>query len=551
MTQRSILLIGSTDRAGLAICRSLGSLGHSVSILRLEPEKSAADASRFNRESLYIGQPNPSVRAYVARLLDLLREKRFDYVLPVSDEACEVVYSDFAAISSVCRVIGPTPDSYGIARNKHAILQIARRAGLDVPDSLLVEAGASLTPPFLPCFIKPIFSANVRDDYLQTFKVSFVSNPEVYEEKLRDDLYRVPLLVQGPVGGHGVGINFASYQGKLLGIAVTVRLHEPPGGGGSSYRVSGEVTERERAIAESICAALDWTGFMMIETRRDADRLYIMELNTRPWGSLPLTIHSGVDLPRLLVEALEDPPSIGPTVVSDRRIYARYFRRDLGWLARQLRKGRLGAGAGWVASLGRVVIGRERWDVECLGDPAPALAQWQGPLSVVLRRIKRLSSRFVGPKRRVSKPLLRRDAPVVFVCRGNINRSVVAARLLKAKGWADVTSASLMSTKDRKASHYAEQFLKERGIDASDHRSRPIDSVVAHEGSDAVYVVFERRQVAEMAHRFPGTVGRVVLITDIGAGDGTDVPDPYGKTREEYLACFERIGELVEGLQGN
>jgi hypothetical protein len=65
-----ILLLGSNDRAGLAMCTALGQAGHRVSILRLAAQRTPADYSRFCAESLHIGAPDSSLSEYLAKLTD-------------------------------------------------------------------------------------------------------------------------------------------------------------------------------------------------------------------------------------------------------------------------------------------------------------------------------------------------------------------------------------------------------------------------------------------------------------------------------------------------
>ncbi len=50
---------------------------------------------------------------------------------------------------------------------------------------------------------------------------------------------------------------------------------------------------------------LNWQGVAMLEYRWDpaSDRLYLMEMNARFWGSLHLALYAGVDFPRLLLDA--------------------------------------------------------------------------------------------------------------------------------------------------------------------------------------------------------------------------------------------------------
>src|SRR5262249_35567436 len=198
---RKILLLGSNARAGLAICRALGQTGHQASILRLVAQRTPADHSRFCTESLYIGAPDSSVSEYVAKLAALLRSRKYDYLVPVDNLAYELIYSDYFAISSLTRVIGPDPASYMMPRNKFDALAVAESIGLARPVTQLVKRGKAPSSPFLPCFVRPVVSCAVLDDEWQRFTVRKVNTIEGLDAKLRDDLPRVDVMLQVPVSG--------------------------------------------------------------------------------------------------------------------------------------------------------------------------------------------------------------------------------------------------------------------------------------------------------------------------------------------------------------
>ena len=88
----------------------------------------------------------------------------------------------------------------------------------------------------MPCFAKPVMSSAIIEGRLRSFSVAKITDRNALERKLRDDLELVPLLLQEPLSGHGVGLNFAAHEGKVLGVSVTERLHEPTRRG-STYGV--------------------------------------------------------------------------------------------------------------------------------------------------------------------------------------------------------------------------------------------------------------------------------------------------------------------------
>jgi protein-tyrosine-phosphatase/predicted ATP-grasp superfamily ATP-dependent carboligase len=522
-----IAILGSSDRAGLAVCRSLGMAGHHVEILRSSARKSAADYSRFSKASTFVGNANLDLQAVTDRLL--AEGARFDYLLPASDGFMEVVYHSFEAFSRVTKVIGPSHESYALAHNKLASLELLARMGVKAPEFKLVESIDCVPPVEFPCFAKPLFSAKVIGGRLHGSSVAKILDPKALIRKLRDDL-AIPIMLQQPVEGTGVGINFAAHEGRLLGISVTERIHEPGFGGGSSYRKTGHITPSLVRLATDLAAHLSWSGFMMIECKRRNDELYFMELNGRPWGSIPLSIFAGVDYPKLVLDAYEG-KAPATCVLPTREVYARHLKKDLGWALKHWR-----SLPGWLASLGRIVMGRESFDVERLTDPLPGLYQFP---EMVLDIADKLKTRL--PPYQPESPRPTPHDRVLVVCKGNINRSVVLEAALRKRGF-DVSSASILPRRGRRPSEHAESYIRSSlGIDFSSHRSRVLEDVYQ---AGMKVIVFEGRQVNEVSQRLPLAKGSIFMLTRAAGEDG-DVCDPDGLSEQEYRSCFMRIEALA------
>lgn len=119
------------------------------------------------------------------------------------------------------------------------------------------------------------------------------------------------ILVQGFVPGKGIGYFANRMHGKIITEFMHERIHEVPHtGGASSFRRSTwNKIVREDAIQR--LADMDWTGPAMVEYRVDGDRIYLMEMNGRFWGSLHLALYAGADFPAELVDAfLQNPCSL-------------------------------------------------------------------------------------------------------------------------------------------------------------------------------------------------------------------------------------------------
>src|SRR5690606_9337874 len=217
------------------------------------------------------------------------------------------------------------------------------------------------------------------------------------------------------------------------------RVHEPPEGGGSSYRRSTELNPGMLEASRKLIAALNYTGVAMVEFKlnRLTGEWVFIEINGRFWGSLPLAISSGVDFPAYLYRMMTEGRTGFPTGYRV-GIHSRSLVDDYHWLAENFRADHddptqltvpMPAIAG---EIGNLIRGRERIDTLAWDDPAPGLAEIRmlfcriatKTLGTVSGRFKR---RMLARKQAVGLRRAAKNAKVIgFVCYGNICRSPFA-----------------------------------------------------------------------------------------------------------------------------
>jgi predicted ATP-grasp superfamily ATP-dependent carboligase len=113
-----------------------------------------------------------------------------------------------------------------------------------------------------------------------------------------------PFMIQEYVSGQGQGV-FALYnRGAAMCFFAHRRLREkPPSGGVSVLSESIAVDPVLGAHARSLLDNAHWHGIAMVEFKVTRDGTpYLMEINTRFWGSLQLAVDAGVDFPWLLYQ---------------------------------------------------------------------------------------------------------------------------------------------------------------------------------------------------------------------------------------------------------
>jgi predicted ATP-grasp superfamily ATP-dependent carboligase len=293
------IVLGVDSPIGLAVIRDLGS--HGVPVHGIGKASSIGRASRYctgfsERPQRPIGQWLP----------EMIEATGAAAVLAISE-------SDLAALADLpqriggCAILTPRAAALRLVLDKRETLRRAAALGIDTPqswqpaegDDFAARAGG-LDYPIVakwadPTAILPRLAAHG----LEFEKAEFVLDKGGLLALL--DRYR-PLgcwpLIQSYCPGIGLGqmIHMADSEPTLR--FQHRRLHEwPPEGGVSTY-CAAEPLDRHRDQMEKSIALLraaGWQGTAMVEYRFDArtGRYWLMEINGRFWGSLPLAWHCG------------------------------------------------------------------------------------------------------------------------------------------------------------------------------------------------------------------------------------------------------------------
>jgi protein-tyrosine-phosphatase len=371
-----------------------------------------------------------------------------------------------------------------------------------------------------------------------------------------------PVLVQAYFPGRGVGVELLAKDGVTLAAFQHERIHEPPSGGGSSYRRSVPLDPHLLGAAEKIVGALGYTGLIMVEFRvnEETGDWILVETNGRVWGSLPLAINAGVDFPRYLYEMLvEGRSDFSQSYRSG--IYCRNITLDIGWLKSNFTADRRDPTQQVLplrqilSELGNIWKFSERTDTFALDDPLPLLAELRGlakrGVGYLLQKTAsafRPSILFKHWRARAAMRKLNAAKKVVFVCYGNICRSPFAEAYARATapGYMEFSSAGTFEDMGRCSPSEAIAAAAAFDVDLARHRSRAI-STEAIEAADVI-IVFDRRNVRDVLQKFPGAKDHIVLIGDFLPGLSDEIADPFGHPPEYFEDCYRKISNVLTRL---
>ena len=394
VTSGKALVLGDDTRSFLATVRSLGRRDIAVHAAPAN-FRSPALRSRYIAAVHDLPPWMGGGAAWLHAMETLLRAERFDLVIPCNETTLLPLQRHRAQLEPLARLAIPDDHAITILFDKHATRELAREVGVPVAAGRLVrpdDTAATVLAEFgAPVMVKP------RRSYaLETLsargKARVLRDSDAVAKALREVDPEETLLEQFFVG-QGVGVSLLASKGRVLQAFEHHRVRELAGA--SFYRISAPLTPELVRACEAIVAAVPYTGVAMFEFKRNESGGWILlEVNARPWGSMPLPLALGVDFPYrwywLLVAGEET-----PTVEYRTGIYGRNLLPDLYASKAEAAGMRLGplSTAWFMAGRGlellRGVTGREVHDVLVRDDPRPGLAELREASVVTGQRLVR------------------------------------------------------------------------------------------------------------------------------------------------------------------
>ena len=550
-----VLLLGNNDRSTLTACRSLGRQGIAVDILGMG-ERSAAGYSRYARKLYELGDPTDDVQSLIDKLETFLSEKDYSLIIPLSDPSCQICLVARTMIESYSPIALPSDEAFAYAFDKGLLVEKCQELGIPTPDSTVVTSENNLPKDF-PCYLKPVHSAVIQHNQIRTFGVKKVRSKSEFQNFIRECGDGVRILSQQECVGKGVGVYLIANHGKILSASQQNRLHEPRDGGGSSYRMTVPLDPALHEYTERLIEAIRWTGVAMLEFKEDSEKgcWSVMELNGRFWGSLALTVESGLDYPYWLYQLwINKDQTIGRYVTPSLGKRQRHLGKDLKWLAKGIQGKKGGEVKKWISDLRHIWTGKEKMDIESLLDPGPGLAYWVGAGGAVTERIVNRVRRpffmmqYIKKERELTRQfttLCRLGQPkLLFVCRGNICRSPFAEQYCRQRlGYDQVKSAGTFPKRHRRVTTDAE-FVAQQGfgVDLTKHRSQLFDNELV-EWADVI-LVMDFKNYAEIKKQTEKKRQFVILLGSVG--NIGEISDPYGKNQQVYQETYEMISKNID-----
>jgi len=374
------LMLDARQRQSLVAVRSLGRQGLAVAGLDTSNHVPAF-SSRWCRRG-FVCPAAEGTEAYLLYLEEVLERSGATVLIPAADGTIALLRRHRARIERRARIALASEPALITAVNKERTLAVARRLGIGVPRSLLVQAVSEVPTALkeigLPAVVKPTESWLSNDHS----GIRVVSRLVTTPDEARGAVAKLTqsggaTLFQQLLSGRREAISFLYAKGQVYArFAQWAPRTLPPLGGESVLRQSIAVPPDTGSQAERLVREIDLEGYSEVEFRRDGAGVpHLMEINPRLSASVEIAVRSGVNFPHLLYQWASGAPI---DMVERYRTggWMRYLRGDLMTTIAALRqRGRPGVAPPIAALLdfGLTFFKPMGYDYLDWQDPLPAL----------------------------------------------------------------------------------------------------------------------------------------------------------------------------------
>jgi protein-tyrosine-phosphatase len=324
--------------------------------------------------------------------------------------------------------------------------------------------------------------------------------------------------------------------------------------------------------------AAGWHGVAMVEFKLDevTGECRLMEVNGRFWGSLPLAVAAGADFPYYLVELLTRNRRPAPEERPARTgVLSLKLSDDLYWYIQVMRPNQDEPLIAWPSKVGALkdllaaFLPRHNFDVQTIFDARPGLVdvyrtgEWfVDQLALNTRRAILAGAQARAQKSRLVHRQLRRAREILFVCYGNINRSLVAERHLSsilspsALAQVRIRSAGFHPVAGRPADPSMVEEARRHGLPLERASSRTLDTQMIARAD--LILAMELKHILRLQDEYPDARRKIFLLGTVAPlGEAPlEIADPYGgdeaafaRSFREVTACTRAIARTLERTQ--
>lgn len=301
-----LLILDAHTSAGLACIRSLGK--QSLEIHAASYRKSAHGLySRFVRRRYVYPNPEHHIDSFIQWLRQQLNRYHYQMVWPMTEATLLAIARHRDQLPPSASLAIPSEKAIHYTFHKQNTLDLARNCGISGPQSFLITAPSMLDPLSLrfPVVLKEPRTGTIHEGRVRSGRgVFYLNTPEALKKKVQEGNGK-EFLVQELLLGTGAGISLIhTPQGMIAPFAHRRLVEAHPTGSRSVLAERLPLKKDLLPKIERFLQQAEFYGPVMFEFKECDSEWFLLEVNGRFWGSLPLPISCGIDFPLLFYHYL-------------------------------------------------------------------------------------------------------------------------------------------------------------------------------------------------------------------------------------------------------
>jgi predicted ATP-grasp superfamily ATP-dependent carboligase len=396
-----VLITDGNERASLAVVRALGYEGVEV-VVGTDTPHSLAGRSRYCTREFVYPSPYRNPEGFLSTVAKEVRHSSPDAIYPMAEMSMELIGRHQQEFGGPSVVPAPALELFTTMSDKFALMQLAQRLSIPIPDTVFVTEGnleeVETGIKDYPVVVKPARSLVQKGEKWYKTTVHVAKDRQALGQLYKEHHYLQGLsLIQHRVVGEGQGVFALMQHGRPAALFAHRRIRErPPSGGISVLRESIAPPQPMTDYALRLLQHVGWHGVAMVEFKIDqaSGIPYLMEINGRFWGSLQLAVDAGVNFPYLLLLMAKGRLPSGPFPAYRAGVRSRWLLGDLDHLLLRLfkaeEKQRLppGAPTGWKTIVNFLRPGGKNtfYEIERLNDWRPAWTEYSRYVTALVRK---------------------------------------------------------------------------------------------------------------------------------------------------------------------
>lgn len=323
-----------------------------------------------NKKIIY---PNPRTHSdlFIKYLVNMVKNDTYECILPSHTYTAFLLSKYKDILSDYTKVPQPDLDVFMNAYDKEMLLKIATAGGITCPKTYFSNSLDEILADVdeYPVVVKPsqrhgvgIEICNSKSDLENSYtKMWSKYGPCIVQEYI-------------PNGGELGVYTLFNFHSEPIALTVQKRIRSlfPYGGISTLRRTLAD--ENLVHIAFNLLKMIRWYGVAMVEFRFDArdGTPKLMEINPRFWGSLQLSVLSGVDFPYLLYR-LANGDNLEADLCFKENVQCRWLLGDIAAFFQCSNK---------IKNLRGFLRFKDNYDVISLSDPKPMIISILPPYDI-------------------------------------------------------------------------------------------------------------------------------------------------------------------------